>query len=383
MGTGPRRLLIALGILVAVFGVSFAVLGGSRRLPASPLGSVPAEATAVASVEVGPIRRSWLYRQRVLAKGGEAGIERIARRCGFDPLDVVDRITAFASGDEPRSLDHVGFVLRGNFDPAAIAACVRDVVDAEGGRLRHVELDGRLAVAAAEGDSRAALVSDDGLAIGNEGLVRDVIAVLEGKNESLMNDPRLARLYEGVARGTHAGLVMYVPRRFRDALRRYVDDPLREAVDAVRAFGLGLALEAGIRLEARLDTTDTEAAGRLAAALDSMRSELADDPVVSLSAAGPALRAMQLDADDTACNLRLRVGRDQADDVVDLVWRRLGGAGSDESRLDESSDEAPSDGASDSRPPSPSPARALSADEVLRSGGSSAEAAATSGTSAE
>ncbi|HJL49711.1 MAG TPA: hypothetical protein RMG45_27880, partial [Polyangiaceae bacterium LLY-WYZ-15_(1-7)] len=251
----PRRgrLWGALALLVLLgAGLAWWLLGRGPRLRPEPLENVPDGAVAVARVELGAVMRSSLWRHFVSARGGDAGLERLRERCGFDPADQVEELVVFVSGEEPDSLDHVTVLARGPFDHEALGGCMRTVLEEEGRGMRQVEIDGVPAVAGERGDSRVAFLGRDGAVFGHEDAVREVIATLQGEGETAASDATLSDLWARVAHDRDVGVAARVPAHWREtATRRLEASPARgilAELASLEALGLGARVSRGLAL---------------------------------------------------------------------------------------------------------------------------------------
>jgi len=325
MGSTRRNVLALGGLAATVAAGSWLLVGRGPALPADPLEMVPQATTAVAWVNVRAVLGSPIW-ERIVG-GGDQGMRQIERVCGFNPIDEIDELVIAASGDEPTDLDRVGIVARGPLSHEKLVRCVRDVVADDGGSLRQIELDGVPAVAG-RGSSRAAFWGSDAIVGGDEETVRAVISVLRRDRGSAAADPTLARLWRRVAAGRQVVLVSHVPERWRSTLRRTV----REAgtidlspLGGVRAVGLGARVSGGLGLGVALQMRDRTQAR---AATDTLRAEVdraLADPRVTLSALGPVLRRLQMEAQDGDVVLALELSGLQLADLIDLVedlWNR-------------------------------------------------------------
>jgi len=323
MPPARKRLLAAFGAVALVAAGLWWVSDREPRMPSDPLAAVPDGATAVGWLDVGAVRGSPLWSKLVTDRGGEKGIDRIESQCGFDPLDQLRDLVVFVNGESPRSLEHVGFVGRGELDRSALSDCVRKVVGKEGGSVERVDIDGVPAIAGGKGSSRAAFVARDGVAVGSEQTVRGVLGVVRDDAASMSTDATLRRLWKHVAGGREVVVVAHVPERWRHALQRYVDERLGGSLGPLEAFGLGARVSDGLGLGVSLEMGSANHAKALVSALRRTVEHALDDPLLSLSAAGSALRAIETDVSGSEAVITVDLREGQVEELVELVQDRL------------------------------------------------------------
>lgn len=294
-----KRFLVLLVIGGVALG-SWYALEYRVRMPEATLANVPNGAAAVMMVKVPELLNSTLYRELVVHGGHDTGLTRLRERCGFDPLAQFRRVVVFASGFEREHLDHMGFAADGPFEHEALAECVKQAVVDEGGQaMRRVEIEGMPAVAPAEGDSRLAFLGSEGMAGGSEATVRQIIQTVRGDRESALSDPELARLWEKIASGQDAVLVARVPEHWQDVLQHRLGrlaSGLLGELAGLQSFAAGVRVQRGLGFAIVLNVGDFASATQLVAALEARMLPLLQNPLISMSPAGPALRRVHIQA---------------------------------------------------------------------------------------
>lgn len=283
-------ILAAIALACAALAWGLSQLGGRTR-PTTALGAAPEGSAVIAQVDVPALRASPIY--RALA-GEDAGLERISRACGFDPLDRVRSAFVFVVGDEGRPLEHVGFVARGELARGELVECVERVVEAEGGSLREVAIEGVPAVASAHGSSRAAFLGSDAVVGGDEHVVRALIRVDRGEAPGADRDAALARLWERVAARREVIAVAVVPPNWRDFLGRLGEGVELGALEDVRRIAVGARVRSGLGVTLALDAGDELHAAALVEEARTRIARLLEEPLLGISAAGSALRRIEL-----------------------------------------------------------------------------------------
>lgn len=320
-----RRAFLALVFLGAAGAAAYWLLGGVR-LREPLVENVPERAAAYARVDVRALLRSPWWRRFVTERGGDQGLQRMRERCGIEPSDQLHELAAFVGADGPRSLDHVTFLARGPFEHEALGECMKKVVEEDGGGLRRVELDGVPAVAGARGDSRIAFFGRDGAAFGNERSVREVIAVAKGERAKIGGT--LRALHDAVAQGEHPPelvAVAVLPEHWREAVQQRVEAPgvFGEALDSLRAVAVAARVSRGLALSVRVRLDDAALVAPLVEQLRLQRDAALDDPLLALSAAGPALRRVAAEARGEDLVLAVDLDDALAERLVDLIEQLL------------------------------------------------------------
>lgn len=309
-----RALLATLGLLAAAL-VAYVVWGMPRALPDAPLRVVPDDAVAIASVRVHDVLHSRFVRDLAGGALDDAGMDRVQRTCGFNPLERVAEATVFVTGDEADGLDRLGFVARGpRLASEELARCVRTAVRSDGGGVREVTIEGVRAIAPLHGTSRAAFVGADGVTGGSEESVAGVLRTFHGDQRSADGDPVLHDLWAQVATSSRDVVaVAHVPSRWRNAVRaRLGDDPRLATLSRVRAIALGATLATEASVSVVLRTDDAPSAAALVSAARALRASALENPLATFTPAGRALAALQLDAEGHDAVLTIDLDADEA-----------------------------------------------------------------------
>lgn len=322
-----RNLALLAGLVALVSLVSWLLVGQRHALAPHPLGRAPEGATAVAWIDIDAVLESTLWSRLVRARGGDAGIRQIERQCGFDPIAQLDDLVLFAMGDEPQELERVGVIARGVLDHEALARCVAEVVKAEGGEVRRIEIGGVPAVAG-RGSSRAAFIGADGVVAGSEQIVRDVVGVVHEGRPSADDDATLSRLWGRVAGGRHVAVVGHLPAPWRRTIRGVLRDADRASLSSLagaRAFGLGLRVTRGLGAGAAIEMDHGDQAREAVAALRAEIDRTLDDTLIALSPVAPALRRVDVEAQGSDVIVTVELSPSQVDELIDLgedLWER-------------------------------------------------------------
>jgi len=262
------------------------------RLRPQVLANAPAGSVAVARVDPAALLASPLWRTLVTDRGGDRGLRRLREQCGFDPAAALDEMMVFVLGAETRSLDHVVFAARGAFDHDSLGACMREVVESQGGGLRRTEVEGVPAVAGRRGESRIAFVGD-GAIFGLEEAVAQVVRTVRGE-PSLLADGELVAAWESVRAGTDLAFVARVPSSWRRLFDRGVGFGalLRAPLRDLRTLAFGARLGEGLGLRLRLRYTQRGRAAQVESWLRERRAAAVEE--ASDGTLGAALQALEL-----------------------------------------------------------------------------------------
>jgi hypothetical protein len=334
----PRgRLWPVLLTLAALAGAAaWVVASRARTLPSAPLARVPRGAALVLHVDVRALRASEAYRA-LLPEDAGSGLSRVRETCGFDPLDRVREVTVFASelaeggpgGGARRTggLGDLGWIARGErLREESLVACIRAVVEADGGGIVRTEVAGVPAIGSARGRTRAAFVAVDGAAGGDARVVEAVVRVVRDRAPSALGDAELADLWALVAGGSGADdverdptpgraltLVARVPERWREAVARQAAiAPSLAPATTVRALGASVGMGVDLSVGAALRTGSPAEAAALARAISALRDEQLARPLVRLLPVGRALAALEIEARGSDAVLAVDLSVEQA-----------------------------------------------------------------------
>ncbi|MEM9071275.1 MAG: hypothetical protein AAGE52_22405 [Myxococcota bacterium] len=294
----PRssRVVPAIALLLVGGGITLALLR-TPSLHEDPFANAPEGTVALARVDVAAVLNSSLWAKLVTERGGDRGLQRLREQCGVDPAAQVRHLTGLVMGDA-RTLDHVVFLAEGPFDHEALGDCMRTVVEAEGGGIREAEVEGLPAVAGAQGDSRIAFLGREGAILGSEAAVARVVRTVRGEEASIA-ESGLRMLWERVASERDIGVVAQVPPHWREVVTARVEPEARDIasifVTDLQRIGVGARVRRGLSIGAVLVYASSERAEIAGEWLQERKAELMDSTLVTLSPAGPALRAVAIE----------------------------------------------------------------------------------------
>lgn len=312
------RIGVAIGILAVGVGVVFWLQRGPSLRP-DPLDNAPEGTVAVARMDVSAVLGSTLWRRFVTDVGGDAGLQRLREQCGFDPVEQIDELSAFVLG-EAESLDHVVFAARGPLDLDALGQCMQQVMREDGGGLRETEVAGVPALAGLRGESRIAVLGGSGVLFGQRAALTAVIANLRVEPH---RDTELREIWQQLGPRRDVEIVARVPDHWRPFFEQLRLPPegqtlLTEALANLRAFGATLRVQRGLALGLVLRYADDADARRVADALSAWRERLLQSVMISLSPAGPALRAIAMEAEGPQLTLAADFDQQRVERLLEL-----------------------------------------------------------------
>lgn len=315
--------ILALAALGVGGYVAWTVFRGIE-LPQAPLANVPRSATIVGYIRVGTVVNSDVVRSLVSRELFEARLERIRERCGFDPAAQIDDAILFVDATAPREIGKIGVVARGPFEHEKLSRCFRDAFREEGlGAMRMMQIDGVPAVAPAEGAQRAAFLGRRGIAIGDEPTVRQVIGVVRDSEASATGDRVLARLWDRVASGRDIVLIGHVPPNWQQSVRDLAgvdpDVAVRQILNNLKAFGVGVTFSNGLQIGGVLGMRDQASATSLANDTRQQLEALSGNLMVSLTPLGPIVRAIRTEQHGQDFVVTLDLPRDRLDRVLQFM----------------------------------------------------------------
>lgn len=313
------RIGVAIGLLAVVGGATFWWLNRGPTLRPDALENAPEGTVAIVRMDVNAVLESSLWRHFVTDQGGDRGLQRLREQCGFDPTEQIEELSAFVLG-EAESLDHVVFAARGPFDFDALGGCMQEVMEADGGGLRETEVAGVPALAGLRGESRIAILGRSGLLFGQRAALTSVIANLQVDPH---RDEELSQLWSALGPARDVEVVARVPDHWRPFLERLRLPPegqtlVTEVLANLRAFAATLRVRRGFAFGLVLRYADTADAQRVAAALTTQRERLLNSVMISLSPAGPALRAIALETNGAQLTLAADLNQQRVDRLLEL-----------------------------------------------------------------
>ena len=316
------RIGVAIGILAVAAGVAYWVQRGPSLRP-DAIDNAPEGTVAIARMDVDAVLGSVLWRRFVVDRGGDQGLRRLREQCGFDPTAQIDELSAFVLG-EAESLEHVVFAARGPLDAEALGTCMQQVMREDGGGIRETEVAGVPALAGLRGESRIAMLGRSGVLFGRRAALTSVIANLRGEPH---RDAELNELWRDLAPDgaprRDIELVARIPDHWRPWFEQLRLPPegrsvVSEVLANLRAIGAGARVSRGLAFGIVLRYAEPADARRVADMLSAQRERLLSSVMVSLSPAGPALRAIALEAEGSQLTIAADLDQERVDRLIEL-----------------------------------------------------------------
>ena len=161
------------------------------------------------------------------------------------------------------------------------------------------------------------------MAIGDEPTVRQVIGVVRDSEPSATGDRVLARLWDRVASGRDVVLIGHVPPNWQQSVRELMGvDPqveVREILNSIKAFGIGVTFSNGVQLGSVLAMRDQAAATSLATSTRQQLDALSSNMLVSLTPFGPVVRAIRTEQHGQDFVVTVDLPRDRLDRMVQFA----------------------------------------------------------------
>lgn len=317
-----RSAMLGAVVVLCVLIAAGAAFLGTETPPRTTLEMAPEGTTFVAHLDVAAIMSSPLWQAYV---HDDEGMSRIERLCGASPLESVHTADVYVVGSGESPLAHLAFVARGPLDLDRLGTCVRQVVEDDGGGIHEVRIEGVRAIASDRGDGRAAFLAADTVVGGDETLVRELIHLDHGSAHP-MQDATLSRLYALAVARHDIALAAIVPDAWRGAIGHALEGaPGLAPLTGSDAVALGATLaHGGVGLTVVIACARESEARRLAEAARTAIDTALDDPLVRLSAAGMALRRIDLEPRGADLVATLDLDQDALEDVVALIRERMG-----------------------------------------------------------
>lgn len=337
--TTRRRNLAVLLAIAALGAGGFALVRPTPREP-SALDAVPAQSFLVATIDIEALRASPLGEQ--LGTLGEAGIARVKRTCGFDPLE---RATELAIAiPEEEAPGEFGVVARADLTAIEVASCAEKLARERGERTRVEERPGGFTVVEEQGGertvSRIALRKGGPLLVGAGHWLDAMMETVRTGRHSVRDDPTHTSLRKAVIGADKPAIVVsaILPRALRERLKQQMvggaTDPDSSAAmrGVLSVATASLAFSPGKKggqatLAAELGCEGADECREVARLIDRKKRDASGNLRLRLVGVTALLDALKVDVEGTT--LRATVSCD-AQDFAALVGRLAGALGQGE-----------------------------------------------------
>ncbi len=286
--------------------------------------TAPAGTRALLRMDVPAVRRSIFYQKLIVEAGRDSGHRALVERCGFDPLDQLEDLVIFVAGDSAE-LERTGVIGRGPFEHERVAECLRQAAAESESTLERTEVEELPAVKIGRGEGVMAFIGRRGLAWGQRETVVSVIRAVRGEGGRASDDELLNRLYTTIGRDREVVIVTHIPEPWIPALRQLAQSQgaeiarIAEPFFATKAIGLGARVSVGLAIGALFNMRDAEAAELLTRSLRTELDGLVQNPMISISPIGPALRRVNVNQAGNDVNIAFDLQQDRVENLFSLA----------------------------------------------------------------
>jgi hypothetical protein len=227
-------------------GLLFALVQRGRTLGAvQSLRELPSTTRAVLRIDTEALGRTAAAKTLFDTFVAEEQLSEIESVCGLDPLGTQREAVVWVRGPDDQPFQSIGLMLRGRRGEAStLAECHQSLVERREGST--VVLPGPTGSALPSEDRRSAIavVDDRTILTGSVQTVAEAMAVRQGGAPSLLEHPRITRVWPRVNADASIALVLDPPSHWRSALERITQ--LGDGASALRGIEtLGLSVKTG------------------------------------------------------------------------------------------------------------------------------------------
>jgi hypothetical protein len=306
------------GAVAAIGAAAYAIHARNQpeTLPPAPahadaLDAVPDQSMLVVTVDLRALRASPLG-GALAGPGARALLGDVKATCGFEPFDSLDQLAlaAPATGSD----GDFGIVGSGPIDQPAMLECATKVIAARGGKPIATAVGSFKSVRdvseRASGTTGEIAVRAGGpLLIGSGDFMRAMIDTADGALPTVKTNAAHAALREAVADGSAAELSIVLSPAQRATIAEEVDSSGGKApagLKGVLAAALGAKVTSEtVQLHGVILVADDRQAKELAGALDDVRKQRSENPLLRRLGLGSLLERVRVNADGKEVHVRL------------------------------------------------------------------------------
>jgi hypothetical protein len=322
-----RGLVWFLGVVAVVAGAVFVLraLRSNDLPPPAPkadlLDAVPTSPMLLATIDLRALRATTLG-STLLSREGAGVLGRVHEICGFEPVDALDEV-ALVVPSSPEDADF-GLVAIGDVNRDAIVACAEKVIGARGGTPVTTNLGSFRAVRDASTASGEIAARPGGpLLVGAGSYLRTMVDTADGALPTVRTDSAHTALRAAIEDAPLARVTIVLSPRQRATI---ADEVARSggkapaALEAVLAAALGAKITSEtLQAHAVVLVADPAHAKELDEAIDEVRRQRADDPLLRLLGLGQLLDRVRVSVDGTQVHLRLEMTISEAEIIADKL----------------------------------------------------------------
>jgi hypothetical protein len=288
-------------------------------LPDAPLRAMPPAIVGFVRVRMPRLLASEAWREIVVARKEDRGIQRVTRICGVNPLESLGELLAFAVPGE-KELEVV-VNARSSLSQAKLTDCVAKFSGGSMASFVYERVAGFDTVRGKKGNARAAFVGRDGIVAGGAHGVSAALRSLAGETGHAAGDPFLVELYAAIAQDADLALVARVPShpKARAQLAQRLgltEHSLRDS----RALTLAVHLvDDRIRFHAQWWLKDGEHAAAAERRLSELQRQVLALPGLGLLGVAAPLRALRVERAGANVTLKGEVTAKIVNRTIDLL----------------------------------------------------------------
>jgi hypothetical protein len=311
-------LSVCAGLLLLATG--FFLLYPSRGLPNDPLRAMPANIHGFVRVRPARVIASKPWREIVVDRKEDRGIQRVVKTCGFNPFESLSEIAVFAL---PNTKDtDVVVNARGSLTRLQLIDCAGKFSGGTLDSFVYERVAGFDTARSKKGTTRAAFVGRDGFIAGSTQGVSETLRSLAGESPNAESNPLLKELYASLSQDSEIALALRVPSdpKLRALLVNQLALLDSTLLEDVRALSLDVHLiDDRIRADLKLWAQDAERANALARTIEAMRERILALPGLGLLGIATPLRALQVEQNAAELKVHAEVRARTINAVIDLL----------------------------------------------------------------
>lgn len=319
---GVKRSSIVLTLLaaLALAATGYVLFAPGRGLPDAPLRAMPADIHGFARVRVARVLASRAYREIVIDRKEDRGIQRVIKICGFNPLSNLNEVFAFALRAPGKR--EIVVNARGAIERSKWIDCVTKYAGGSAAGFQYEQIAGFAAVRDKKGTARAAFIGRDGLVAGRAEGVRATLESLAGRRPNAESEPQLRELYAALSEDSEIALAARLPSDAKQRAQLAASLGLEPGAlpSELRAGTIDLHLVADlIRCDVQLWLPDAQRARALADNIEQTRREVLALPGLGLVGIAPALRELRVEPSGAQLKLHAELRASTVNRLVDFL----------------------------------------------------------------
>lgn len=282
---------------------------------------VPKETDAVVMVNLAQARKgpTWQRAVQRLSEDakGRADYQDFVRRCQLDPFTQIDSVFVALPSNISESKEYAA-ILRGQFDPARLVGCIRDISRDKGNAITESEQAGIKVVGIGSPPTFLAAVGKKTLAVGGPDWIRRVAELSANKHQggSAADHQELQALIKRTRTGDSFWWSGRVPSSSTERLR---NNPLLGPVRSLHSVSGSIDLKNGLIAHAYLDLGSPADATELKKNADTQLQGMRSQPALKMMGLVGYLNGIKTEAKASTFQLDVELSQPQVDDLVNRL----------------------------------------------------------------